>query len=231
MQERFGILLMFTRLSFLGRLFSYHGEKILHSQAHGPIPTPRPLSGFIPRTFIIVLILCCMNLGCQKETTSVNIGDKAPEFSLRNLEDEDCSLSQYLEKNEIVFMVFWADWCSFCKTGMKMMDRVYKKEKRFGFEILAINVKQSKERTEKTIRRLRVSYPVLRDPAADVAIHKYGVIAIPSFFVIDKSGIIREKILGDLSDQQIIEIVSPYLHGTSEKKENPVEEQHQNNMK
>ena len=172
------------------------------------------------RIYIAVLFFCCINFGCQKEMTSVSIGDKATEFTLPNLEDEYCNLSQYIKNSEIIFMVFWADWCSFCKTGMKMMDRVYQNERKFGFEIIAINVKQSKEDVKKVINKLKVSYPVLLDFTADVTIHKYGVIAIPSFFLIDKSGLLCEKIIGDLSDQQIMDIVSPYLHGKNVEKEN-----------
>lgn len=181
---------------------------------------PKATYGFWTTICIAALFLCCINSGCQKEITSVNIGDKAPDFTLPNLEGEYSNLLQYVDNSEIIFMVFWADWCSFCKTGMKMMDRVYKNEKKFGFEILAINVKQSKEDVKKVIDKLRISYPVLLDHTADVTIHKYGVIAIPSFFLIDKSGLLCEKIIGDLSDQQIMDIVSPYLHGKNVEKEN-----------
>jgi peroxiredoxin len=186
----------------------------------GIMGKPKTTCEFCYKIYIAILFLCCINFGCQKEIISVHIGDKAPDFTLPNLEDEYCNLSKYIENSEIIFMVFWADWCSFCKTGMRMMDRVYQNEKKFGFEILAINVKQSKEDVKKVIKKLRVSYPVLLDHTADVTIHKYGVIAIPSFFLIDKSGVLCEKIIGDLSDQQIMDIVSPYLHGKNVEKEN-----------
>ena len=166
----------------------------------------------LPKLWILLLACCLNHLGCQKDTVSVNHGEKAPEFALLDLENNRCRLSQYLIKNEVVFIVFWADWCNFCKTGLKMMDGVYRRKRSSGFEILAINVKQNKERVLKLVERLRITYPVLLDYDADVSVHKYGVIAIPSFFLLDSQGVVREKVIGDLSDQQVIEIVDPYLH-------------------
>ncbi len=40
--------------------------------------------------------------------TVVNVGDEAPDFTLRSLDGNDVSLSDYRGKKLIVFM--WASW-------------------------------------------------------------------------------------------------------------------------
>ena len=41
-------------------------------------------------------------------TASVNVGDEAPDFTLRSLDDRRVSLSDYRGMKVIVFM--WASW-------------------------------------------------------------------------------------------------------------------------
>ncbi|NOX19791.1 MAG: TlpA family protein disulfide reductase, partial [Nitrospirae bacterium] len=44
--------------------------------------------------------------------------------------------------------------------------------------------------------RLKITYPILLDTSGDVFIKKYTVIGLPSTFIIDRNGVISERIIG-----------------------------------
>jgi peroxiredoxin len=79
---------------------------------------------------------------------------------------------------------------------MPAIDVVYNKYKENGVLIFAVNVGQPKEVAEAFVKNLRISYPVLLDTYSIVA-KQYGVVGLPTTFIFDRKGIIREKILGE----------------------------------
>jgi peroxiredoxin len=69
--------------------------------------------------------------------------------------------------------------------------------KKEGFLVLAVNVKQSAEVALAFIAQLDVTFPVPLDPDGKMA-RRYGVYAIPTNFLIDRQGIVREILIGEV---------------------------------
>ncbi|MDI6743740.1 MAG: TlpA disulfide reductase family protein [Thermodesulfovibrionales bacterium] len=85
---------------------------------------------------------------------------------------------------------------TYCAEGMPAIDIVYNKYKERGVIILAVNVGQPKDVAEAFVKNLRISYPVLLDTYS-IAAKQYGVVRLPTTFILDRKGVIREKILGE----------------------------------
>jgi len=117
-------------------------------------------------------------------------GAVAPDFSLPELQSTTThQLSQY--QGKVIYLDFWASWCAPCRTSFPLLEKLYQDYKDQGFEIVAINMDEEKERAENFLTHYPASFEILRDAQAQWA-EIYGVETMPTSFIIDKKGIIRE---------------------------------------
>jgi peroxiredoxin len=80
---------------------------------------------------------------------------------------------------------------------MPVIDKYYRKLNKEGFLVLAVNVKQSPEVALAFTVQLDITFPVPLDPDGKMA-KRYGVYGIPTNFLIDRQGIIREILIGEV---------------------------------
>ena len=146
----------------------------------------------------VVLFTILLTFACREkaEKTSLpKIGAAAIDFNCQDLEGQAWSLDKV--KGKIVLLRFWADWGPYCRYEMPIIDKYYRKLKKEGFLVLAVNVKQSAEVALAFIAQLDVTFPVPLDPDGKMA-RRYGVYAIPTNFLIDREGVIREILIGEV---------------------------------
>ncbi len=118
----------------------------------------------------------------------------AIDFSLLDLDGNVVSLSNYLGK--IVLLNFWRVGCSSCRDQMPYMQRLYNELKGEAFEILAVSIdKRESSLVKKFIQENGYTFKVLLDPRREVA-SQYGILWIPTTFIIDKNGMILSKVIG-----------------------------------
>lgn len=141
--------------------------------------------------FCILLITS----GCKQKQLQLKIGDPAPKFTLSDLKGNEVTVPDDF-KDKIVVIRFWADWCTYCAEEMPIIDTIYNKYKEKGIVVLAVNVGQPREVAEAFVTNIKISYPVLLDTYS-VTAKKYGVTGLPTTFILDRNGVIREKILGE----------------------------------
>ena len=134
--------------------------------------------------------------GCQPSAES---GPMAPDFSLRDLSDQAVSLSDF--RGRVVLLDFWATWCPPCRMSIPELVKLQDKYRDDGLEILGISLddpqnelgrylKEFKEKYKINYRILLFNNKIMQD--------YFGMEspAIPTMFVIDRDGKIREKIVG-----------------------------------
>src|SRR5437899_7510078 len=123
------------------------------------------------------------------------VGSPAPEIALKDLQGQEVKLSDLHGK--IVLLNFWATWCKPCKEEMPAMQASYDKLRDQGFVVLAVN---ELEDTDKVIEHIRThSHTFLRVIDHDNRVAtQYGVVGLPDSFLIDRQGIVREHIFGNL---------------------------------
>ncbi len=145
--------------------------------------------------FIFTLLMVSACKDKAEKTSLPKLGATAINFNCQDLEGQDWSLDKV--KGKIVLLRFWADWCPYCRYEMPIIDKYYRKLKNEGFLVLAVNVKQSAEVALAFIAQLDVTFPVPLDPDGKMT-QRYGVYAIPTNFLIDREGIIREILIGEV---------------------------------
>ena len=118
----------------------------------------------------------------------------APSFELSSLSGGKARLVDY--RGMVVFINFWATWCSTCKVEMPSMERLYQRFKDKGFEMLTISVDKDQSLVKPYIDQYDLSFPVLMDPESAVAKKLYKTTGVPETFIVDQNGIIVFKAIG-----------------------------------
>ncbi len=141
------------------------------------------------------------------------LGTRAPGFTCLDLKGRPWSLD-HQTRGKVILLRFWADWCPYCRFEMPVIEKYYRLLKDQGFEVLAVNVKQSAQVAEAFIGQMDLTFPVLLDPEGRMA-ESYGVYAIPTNFLIDGQGKIREILVGEvfLEEKILKDVLKTYFTG------------------
>ena len=149
--------------------------------------------------FLAMALAASPVLGAGDTAMRLKIGDKAPDFKLKDvMTGKTVTLSEFYGK-KVVMLEFWATWCDICKREMPNLVKLHAAWKPKGFELLSIvlpsgNVNDIK----KIITEKKLNYPSLLDADLSVATKLYGLAGpIPLKVVIDHKGIVRYSHVGD----------------------------------
>ena len=123
---------------------------------------------------------------------ALNTETPAPNFSLPILANLNQSQSLNDEKGKVILVDFWAAWCGPCRKSMPLLERLYNNHKDQGFTILAISLDDNAKAARNFASQFQISYPLLLDTEATVA-DTYGVVGMPTSYLIDRDGILIWK--------------------------------------
>jgi len=125
--------------------------------------------------------------GCGWRRSYPEIGVPAPIFKLKNLDGQEISLDQF--KGKIVLLDFWATWCGPCRMAMPELEKLAK-EYPDSMVLLAINMQEPEEDVRGYVHENAIGSQVLLDKDGSTS-RAYGAYAIPMYFLIDKTGVLR----------------------------------------
>ncbi len=121
-------------------------------------------------------------------------GKPAPSFTLQDLNGKTVSLSDF--KGKVVILDFWATWCPPCVVEIPHFIELYKQYKDQGFAMVGISLdREGIGVVESFARKYQVNYLILMADS-QVANAYGGITGIPTTFVIDPAGNIRQKYIG-----------------------------------
>jgi cytochrome c biogenesis protein CcmG/thiol:disulfide interchange protein DsbE len=132
----------------------------------------------------------CEAFGVQR----FEVRKEAPPFSLRDLDGEPTSLSDF--KGKPVLMMFWALWCPSCREEIPVFNKYFsKRQDQVAILLLAIDGEREK-RIRRYVQKEKITLPVLLDVKEKVA-RAFGVNFIPVVLLIDREGWVIGKIVGE----------------------------------
>ncbi|MDR2496426.1 MAG: AhpC/TSA family protein [Tannerellaceae bacterium] len=136
----------------------------------------------------------------------VGIGKTFTDFEMPDPKGVSHKLSEYVAKNKLLLVDFWASWCGPCRRSMPHLKELYAQYHSKGFEILGVSFDRTHEAWVKGIADLELPWPQISDIKywqceAGVI---YGVNSIPHTLLIDGNGLIVDKNLhGEELDNRI----------------------------
>jgi peroxiredoxin len=140
------------------------------------------------------LLAFIMTIAFALPAASLAAKDRAPDFDMKTLEGGSISLSDY--NGKYVLLNFWATWCGPCKIEMPSMEALYTKFKSKNFEILAVSNDIFGAKVVKPfVDAHNMTFPVSLDQDLKVS-SRYGVMSLPTTFLIDPKGTIIGVING-----------------------------------
>ncbi|MBI4303934.1 MAG: TlpA family protein disulfide reductase [Chloroflexi bacterium] len=161
------------------------------------------MSAVVKMVLSIVLLISLLVAGCAGASgTPARLGEKAPDFQLKSLDGSSVSLSGL--QGSPVLINFWATWCPPCREEMPYLQKIHDKYSSKGLKMLAIDIGESPDKVKDFLASNNLSLPVLLDSRGSVS-GRYSVGAIPTTFLIDKNGIIQEKVIGAFPNVEAIE--------------------------
>lgn len=119
------------------------------------------------------------------ETTLINAGDVAPDFTVEMLDGSKVTLSALQGKPTL--LIFWATWCPPCRLELsKLQEHIID---RYGDKINVLPISRGEERAkvEEYISKMGYTFAVGLDGDQSIY-HKYATNYIPRCFVIDAKG-------------------------------------------
>lgn len=146
---------------------------------------------------LLALVLSMLMAQPAAGLRGLQVGMKAPEFALQNLEGTAVNLAG-LRQADVVVVVFWATWSEHSAEELERLERLYREHKDKGLAVVAINVENQRigpedlEIIKRVVQHVGPTYPVLLDRRLET-FHSYGVIAVPSTVVVDREGTIRAE--------------------------------------
>ena len=138
---------------------------------------------------------------------SNELGDIVDNFNLPDSSGNLIALADI--QAQLIYIDFWTSWCRPCRESFPEMQSIYSKYQKDGFEIIGVSLDVKKEWWLKALEDDKITWPNLWDKdAMDGPIaYKYGVVGLPTNYLVDENGLILAK---NLNPQKLSEFLGSY---------------------
>jgi len=166
-----------------------------------------------------VMAKAAADLAAQMPNPGLKLGDRAPDFSLKNPSGKTIKLSSLLKNGPVILTFYRGAWCPYCNLQMYQLKEALPQFRKHGASLVAITP-QTPDKSLGQFKQEGYPFEVLSDldykviksynlfwevsPELDAAYkHAFGLdvtafngagrhgLPIPGTFVIDRSGVVR----------------------------------------
>lgn len=126
--------------------------------------------------------------------TNVGAGKKAPEFLLSGMDGKTYSLSSLIERGPAV-VAFFKVSCPVCQFTFPFLQRIYERFGGDGVSFVAVS-QDDVQATKKFCSEFDITFPMLLDEKSYPASNAYGLVTVPTIFLIESSGAVKVSSMG-----------------------------------
>jgi cytochrome c biogenesis protein CcmG, thiol:disulfide interchange protein DsbE len=169
-------------------------------------PLSHRYHGLMRRFVAAVVVLLAMEVACTSGS------DQLPRLEGESVIDGSALSSADFEGNILVVNA-WATWCKPCELEQPALLNVLNRYQDRGVSFLGIDHLDDRATARDWIEnRFHVTYPSLFDPAGEFAA-KLGYPGLPATFVVDRTGTIRFRQFGPITERMLSSMLDRVLAG------------------
>ena len=136
-----------------------------------------------------------------KSIPSPLVGRPAAAFTLTAFDGNALTLEAF--RGKVLVVNFWASWCNpACYEEAPVLERAWRTYKSRGVVVVGVDMQDTTEAAQEFIRRFELTFPNAPDHGGKMAV-EYGVYGVPETFFVDRTGTIRAKHVGAVTDDII----------------------------
>lgn len=98
-------------------------------------------------------------------------------------------------RGQVVYLDFWASWCTPCKKSFPWMNEMHNKYKKDGLKIVAVNLDKKRDVIDTFLKKMPAEFTIAYDPGGNLA-KAYKLVGMPSSYLIDRNGNLHETHVG-----------------------------------
>lgn len=136
------------------------------------------------------------------EVATVRVGEPAPALAGTALDGSPLSLADY--RGRPVILNFWASWCGPCKDEFPLLKQALAAHEADGLAIVGVLFKDEPGAAAAFVASQGAGWPTVTDPDGAAAT-AWKVVAPPQTYFIDRSGVVRERQIGEVRDRAELE--------------------------
>ena len=114
--------------------------------------------------------------------------EKIKDFTLNDLSGNPVPLDSF--NGKVVLLAFFTTWCPSCQDEIPQLEAIYRKYKANNFEVVGVNLRESRNSVKVFANENKLSFTVLLDEKGEVGTI-YKVKYIPRIFILDRFGQIK----------------------------------------
>lgn len=136
---------------------------------------------------LLLLLVAFSTLGaCATMGGASNV----PAIAVQDVAGKTQYLTDYIGNGKVVVMSFWATWCQPCRQELGVLEKLYRKHKEEGLEVIAVNSDgpEGQSGVRSFVMQQGWSFPVLLDTETRVAALYNPRKQMPMMHIFDRQG-------------------------------------------
>jgi cytochrome c biogenesis protein CcmG, thiol:disulfide interchange protein DsbE len=157
----------------------------------------------------IALLTLLLAFGLRRDPSVVSsalVGRRAPSFDLPYLSSAGHLRLSDL-RGQVVVVNFWGSWCQGCRLEHNALEAAWQRYRDQGVVVVGISFQDAVSSSAAFARELNMDWPLVSDAGSRTAL-AYGVYGAPETFLIDRSGMVRERWVGPVGYEQLTDQIT-----------------------
>lgn len=152
------------------------------------------------RTAVLTIAAACALVACSGGASSssartAHVGQGAPAWSEPSLPSGTLTLASL--RGKAIYLNFFATWCPPCNEEAPQIDALARSYAARGLQVVGVDVLENARKATAFRAEHHLSYPVVVD--SGTLRDQYEINGLPVHVFIDRGGIVRKIVVGELS--------------------------------